>query len=223
MTAAPRPLKAYSVQEEDEGTGGIVFARSSAEARRNGSCIFGDGDFNWGKARRTPWADQYAPGPVPQLVMLDHGWWFHCNGCGVRIGDDEQEDENGDPIEQKPIEVGTAIYCTTECRERHLVDRAEATRVQDEAKESLRAELLRRVPGAEIADDDPHRPHHAHATKVDGRYVLKQVIIYFTFPGCKAGKATFRFDEIGQEPQVYICNCDLEAWNAWREQVGASA
>lgn len=62
-------LKAYYVLEDCENTGGIVFARSSAEARREGSREFGDGDFNWGRARRVPWADGYAPGPVPFKMM----------------------------------------------------------------------------------------------------------------------------------------------------------
>lgn len=83
-----KPLKAYKVTEPCEGAGGIVFARFNAEARRNGACEHGDGDFDSVECRRAPEFDQYAPGPVPDYALSDHGWFLWCKcGCGRKIED----------------------------------------------------------------------------------------------------------------------------------------
>jgi len=106
-----KQLRAYSVTEEDEQTGGIVFARSSAESRRIGSSKFGDGDFNWGQARRAQWADRYAPGPVPTLVMLANGWWFTCASCERRIVDSaDVDDAESEVSSEHAVEHGVTLY-----------------------------------------------------------------------------------------------------------------
>lgn len=81
-----KPLKAYCVSEEHEGTGGIVFAHHNAVARRHGACEFGDGDWESVTCRRAPEFDQYAPGPVPDYALSDNGWYLWCKcGCDRKI------------------------------------------------------------------------------------------------------------------------------------------
>jgi len=46
-------LKAYAVLEDCENTGGIVFARHSIVALRNGASTFGDGEIS-GRPTSTP-------------------------------------------------------------------------------------------------------------------------------------------------------------------------
>lgn len=117
-----KPLKAYAVQEPDEGTGGIVFAKSNAQARREGAQQFTDGDFFSVECRRLPWADKYAPGPVPFAVMLDYGWWQDCHGCGLRIeGEPDPDNEYGDgwpgPLVETP---NGGIFCCPSCHDRQV-------------------------------------------------------------------------------------------------------
>ncbi len=115
-----KPLKAYEVQERQEGYSTIVFATNSATARREGaaelSIDWEDVDF----CRRLPWADEYAgvKGGVPPLVCIDHGWWFQCAKCGCRINSDfEGWDKDGNFFDIKPIEERSLIYCSQSCKD----------------------------------------------------------------------------------------------------------
>lgn len=47
-------LKAYSVTEEYENTGGIIFAEHNIVARRIGASEYADGDFHAVTCRRAP-------------------------------------------------------------------------------------------------------------------------------------------------------------------------
>jgi len=210
-------LKAYSVQENDEGTGGIYYAEHSIVALRHGANEHGDGDISYFKATRAPWADEYAPGPCPQLVMIDHGWWMECHGCGVRIDSDLIEYSDTPDIpdrELKPVEIGHGLWCSAECRERDLKDRQERKDAEDKAKAAIEAMLLEKLPGVTVAGG-----HHAYVNKVDGVYVPEQVHIAFEFPGSKIGPGHFGHNKIGEEPHVTVCQGDLAAWEAWRESL----
>lgn len=219
------PLLAYCVQEQDELTGGFVFARSSAEARRVGSQQFGSGDFAWGRARRAQWADKYAPGPVPKLAMIDHGWWFECHGCQIKICDDMRDEETDDPLDLKPVEYGSAIYCSEACRDDWLEERRQRRFEEAVAIAELSALLAERLPGIEIVARDGHLVPHAYVVRqADGSWAPQQCSVGFTFPGCKVGLASYRYDKIGEEPRVSVCNGDLDAWNEWRAaQIPANA
>jgi hypothetical protein len=76
-----KPLKAYAVTETTEGTGGIVYAKTNAQARREGSCQFGDGDFHGWECRRAPEFDSMAPHGPSREDLFEHGWWFECEEC----------------------------------------------------------------------------------------------------------------------------------------------
>lgn len=81
-----KTLKAYSVTETCEDTGGIVYAEHHAVARREGASQFGDGDWSSVECRRAPEFDQYAEAGGPTLAqMQEHGWWTHCPCCERRI------------------------------------------------------------------------------------------------------------------------------------------
>ncbi len=203
-------LKAYTVLEDTENTGGIVFARSSAEARREGSCEFGDGDFNWGKARRAPWADEYAPGPVPWKVLFDHGWWTKCDGCGCTIQEGACDDDCNER-EFDIVEVGAAVYCTPECRERHLAEQEEHARIASVVIAHLTDRVLRACPGAIIAP-------HAHVYVRPGQarpHAVEVALVSFVFPGCRYGAAQLRFDRGDGPPTFSICRGDRIAFSRW--------
>lgn len=218
-----RPLIAYCVQEQDENTGGFVFARSSAEARRLGSSQFGSGDFDWGLARRAQWADKYAPGPVPKLAMVDAGWWFECHGCGIKIESEILDPETGDVLDLTPVEYGSAIYCSEDCRTDRLDEQRQRRFEEAVAISELSARLASTIPGIEIINDQENLTPHAYVVKANGEWQPQQCVVAFRFPGCKIGAGQYRYDKIGEEPHITICNGDREAWDAWRasQKVGA--
>lgn len=208
-------LKAFSVQEEDEGTGGIVFASSNVVARRLGANLYNDGEFAGLMVRRVAWADEYAPGPVPELVMVEHGWWFECMGCGVRIDESlEADNEDGTFRTLKPVELGHNLYCSDECHTAYVTDRAARKGAEALAAAALEAELGAKFPGVTIVG-----PTHVYVIKVDGIYAPKQVVVSFSFPGSTVGLGRYRIDEIGEAPHLTVCAGDKDAWDAWRESV----
>ena len=79
MTSAT--LKAYIVTEENEGHASVEFARHAIAARRVGANEL-DTDFEYVTCRRAPVFDEYAPGPVPALVIPE-GAAEHMPAKGV--------------------------------------------------------------------------------------------------------------------------------------------
>lgn len=205
-------LKAYSVLETDENTGGIVFAKSNIEARRNGSAEFGTGELGGWSVHRAPWADAFSPGPVPKVEMVKAGWHFECWHCGRRISSDEYDD-NDDPIEFTPVELGEEIFCCQGCLDAEVEQKADQKRITAETIADLSSMLLQKMPGAVI--DGSHYvyvPRHTHPIRAE------QAILSFTFPGERYGFASFRFDGAGNAPQVHVCNGDRAAFYRWRAE-----
>lgn len=111
-----KKLKAYVVQEGDEGCCTIEFATNGATARRQGASELNVEFEDVESCRRAPWADEFAPGPVPVRITLANGWWHTCSGCqctfdaeGRRDGDDDREDEF------EPVDVGGSSFCSPTC------------------------------------------------------------------------------------------------------------
>ena len=94
----PIPLiRAFKVTEENDGTGGIVFAKHNAVARREGACLYGDGDWDSVTCVRAPEFDHLSPGPVKDSDLQKAGWWIHCScGCERKITDGCVEDNEHD-------------------------------------------------------------------------------------------------------------------------------
>ena len=67
-------LKAYSVLETDENTGGIVFASRKEQAIRRATARYFDGEEPETVCQRAPWADQHANSGVPASLMIQHGF-----------------------------------------------------------------------------------------------------------------------------------------------------
>lgn len=76
-----RPLLAYRVVEDCESTGGIVFAKTNAQARRLGASDFNAGEFDGLICNRAPEFDKYCPGPVPREALFENGWYYECEEC----------------------------------------------------------------------------------------------------------------------------------------------
>lgn len=201
-------LKAYAVTDGYEGYGGIVFAKRSVEARRIGAGDLGIDFDEVESCRRQPDLDQYAPGPVPPLDLIAHGWWFECVHCGRRVSnnmDDEILDDGLNPADFVPRPAGkNAVFCGVGCEcADHMKQRG-----RDEAEEALIEVFEAKFSGATLTGI------HVY----DGPQLLPpedrggiRYAVYFTFPGSKYA-ATWQFGD----NHVSLDRCDAEAYKAWR-------
>jgi hypothetical protein len=211
-------MKAFAVQEDYEGTGDIYYADHAITAKKRFANEFSDGELNGVTCHRAPWADQFSPGPCPRLVMIDNGWWMECHGCGIRIDSDLEHflDDPEKPVEiLKPVEDARGLFCTEECRDRHLADKSARQAAEEAARAAIEARLLDKIPGVTIAGRT-----HIYVVKRDDLYVPQQCRVAFDFPGSKIGPAHFGHNEVGEEPGVTVCAGDLAAWEAWRASLG---
>lgn len=197
-------MKAFLVQETDDFTGGIVFAKTNAQARRQGADEFANGDFYSVTCRRASWADQYESTTVPKLAYIANGWTYDCCGCGKRIEDDVEEDL--DPVEHEHF-----IYCTPACRDRDMVERTEAAALEQMALAYEKTRLLKSVPTVTITSE------HVYSITYHGNRHIKQLILNFTFPKAKHGGGEWRFDNIGEKPVLKVSQGDLPAWYEFRD------
>ncbi|MBI0530323.1 hypothetical protein [Sphingomonas sp. TX0522] len=220
-------MKAYTVLETTEGTGGIVFAKHSVVARREGACQFGDGDFHSVTCSRTPWADRYAEaGDVPIGEMIDMGWHFECGSCGSRIDSDYLQ-ERGWLSEDVIGTQHTTPYCHAVCEARYGLARAEVQRLERRWIRRFRAIVRRRFPDAVLVPGEGlGGGARAYAGHSGGRLVIQDVDVRFEFPGMKVAPAwlsyrrrtpnlSARLPFSPSKPEWSCCHGDLAAFEAY--------
>lgn len=200
-------LLAYCVRETEEHTGGIVFAKTNAQARREGAAQYSDGDFHSVECFRAKWADIYTPGPVPILALVENGWWHECTGCGRRCSYDE--DDGGEPI--NPVEDSNGLFCTPACQVEFYREKTEIAYLSAVAIDTEKRRLSRILPGCVIAESA-----HVYTKVHHGVRYVHQIRLNFTFPGCAIGPASWGFNKVGEQPYASVCNGDLAAWELWR-------
>ena len=201
-------LKAYEVRDDWEGNCVIRFAKSNAQARREGAAEL---EIDWDQVehcRRRPQYDCYAPGAVPMMVRLADGWWFECHHCGRKIEEEDYGYDDGEYDEPlDPVEVGSAIYCTPACRGMRgawLRGRA--------AAESALCELIQvRWPNASI------RRVHVYGDRLEPSEYRDGLLVggikcsaHFDLPGLQYG-VDYHF---GDDKSLFVANADLDAFKA---------
>jgi hypothetical protein len=226
--AASNEFKAYSVLEECENTGGIVFAKHAITARKDGASLYNGGEFYGMSCRRAHWADKYASeGTVPAKLMIEHGWHFECSGCSQRI-DEHWLDDKGLPLDGVIGEQNGPVFCCRRCEVRH--DKREKRREEQQAAaiKMLRRMVLKRFPN--VAFVVGRFNEHAFCTEHKGAWVIEQAVVSFDFPGMKYGPACLRldrgaayFERIGPVmPEYSCCYGDRGAFNAFVEAARVS-
>ncbi|MCA0188094.1 MAG: hypothetical protein LCH90_19285 [Proteobacteria bacterium] len=199
-----KPLKAYSGQDNYEGYGAVVFASGGAEARRKVASKLGCEWEDIASCRRSPEFDQYAPGPIQPMTLIEHGWWIECQHCLRRVssemaGELEVDGLNPDDFIPRPSAEG-GVFCSEGCECSSHLERTG----REEAADALREVFEARFPGAEIIH--LHVAEGPKLTDDAGRFVVT-----FTFPGGQYGVSWGFGDEFCR-----VSQCDVEAWNAWR-------
>lgn len=174
-------MKAYIVTDDEdyEPLAVVVFAASDDAAIRKGAAELGLEQESVSCQEATE-LNRYAPGPVPPLVLIAHGWMFECGGCVERL--------DQDALEEKPrhLQRGENVYCSPWCR---LAD--VERRGRQVAQENLAARLAALclphfcavVRGMVVADYDPKTRRAKHVLGAE-----------FTFPGAQHGTGTWRAD-----------------------------
>ena len=225
-----KPLLAFAVQEDTEGSGGVVFAKTNAQARRFGACEFGDGDFHSVSARRAQWADKFAEqGWVPVAAYLDAGWYWYCSGCEKRIADGEEFGGEPDWTVDDVIEPRRGYaYHNQACYDAAMAYEAERTRRQQRAIERFKAIVQRRFPGVVFSQTKPGglNPQHAFASRGLKGWYTSQVIVSFEFPGMTIAPATLRYERSSgkhNKPAYYVCGGDRDAFEAWAKSIKPAA
>jgi hypothetical protein len=197
-----KSIKAYRVDvETHDAFSCIVFATNSAAARRDGA---NELDSCWEdveSCRRAPSYDQYAPGPVPNDVLIADGWWFECHGCTTTVSDDSFRAADGSVIDEGTYVVrAQQVFCSQECLARH--DASE--RMNVDAQAALIELVETKFPGCKIESV------HVYGNKLEASKPGHGVkcLAYFTFPGAQ-GFSEYRF---GDGP--YVPKMDLESFEA---------
>lgn len=209
-----KPLLAYAVLENDENTGGIVFARHAITAHRIGADQYADGEFGYVSCRRAKWADEYAEtGIVPASVMVWHGWHFECSYCGRRIEEDRPAHKKWTPDFVIGNGNGGMVFCDRACciADKHRRDFDERLQARTVAHYAKRLE--KRLPGITVLPiDKAYTGSHVYVS--GGR--IQQFTISFDWPGQSIGSASFRWAGPGKgKPHVTCCNGDADAFEAF--------
>lgn len=198
-------LKAYMVREPDEGHCVIRFATNNATARREGA---NELDLEWEdieSCNRRPEFDCYAPGPVPPLVLIEHGWWFECHHCGRKIDEymaDEIDADGFDSADFTPVASGHEVFCCAACQaQRHAEQRGNKA-----AKVALIELFDAKFPNCTIKDV------HVYGDKLEPPDKGgMRCTVSFLFPGAKYG-ATYEYGA----KDLYVAQGDLPAFYAWQ-------
>jgi hypothetical protein len=202
-------MKAFTVTDECGDSAAIIFARHAVTARRLGAnelnCEFGDVSCH-----RSPTFDEYVTqGSVPARVLIeDHGWHFTCGYCGHHV-DDEHEHAVYD------YEAGWPY-----CNPWHWLNRkekmADMRRLKREAEALARAkwpaiaDWLSAPPDLRILPNDNKQPALSVFLTPQNKKYVTGASVRFVFGGRFAADWT-----VGDET-VRVCQCDLEAWNAFK-------
>ncbi len=215
-----KDLKAFIITADDPEETQIIFDKSSIGAKRHWANHQGWGDEIGGiTSRRQPHLDQYAPGPVPPLVLIEDGWWFECFGCGQTINDGTILDQG-----LKPVEDGLeGVYCTVECQAKDKKEKTTMKRWEVRLKRLYKAKLLKKFP--ELTVDKEHVCICKESPNGVGIVRINQIVLDFKFPGCKYG-GSYRIDSdysgkqggrLRKQPIITIANGDLAVWEEYYE------
>lgn len=207
--------KAFVVLEEMEGTGGIVFAKTNAQARRIGSETYADGDFDMVTCRRAPYADHcVSTGRVPVSLLIENGWHFECAWSGMRI-DLEALDELDLWPEDVVGDQDSLVFLNGVYEAEHRLEQAKNKHFATRWTRRLRRFVLAKFPDAKVL---PSATFDVSASTCRGKTTLRHCRVAFNFPGGANGPASLDYNRdrpSGRKLSFYCCNGDREAFETW--------
>ncbi|WP_040616636.1 hypothetical protein [Roseibium sp. TrichSKD4] len=217
--------KAFIVQETQEYTGGIIYAKSNVEARRFGANAFNGGDFSGLHVNRAKQYDKFEQTGVPARLLIADGWHFECHGCGMTVDEDNLE-ETGLSADGVVGFEPSRIYCCHHCRRNSMAGNAARKAFGEGFLDMMKDRLRNRFPGTEF-DFGSHR-HHVYVP-ISRPIVVQQAMVHFSFPGMKIGPASIVYEHYGNHGQMLIgpvrlefrcCAGDREAFEKFATEPG---
>lgn len=209
-------MPAFMVQETDEMTGGIIFAKSAIEARKIGANEWNGGELAGMTVSRRKDLDQFAGSGVPFSLLVDEGWRGECTGCGCHIDEESLYDRG---LESSDV-VGTsnaAVFCCRPCKDEYAARKDRENQAGREFQKRLCDIVRRRFPDANAVT-----PRHVYAAEDGGVMTIRQAVVSFEFPGMKIASAHLRYEHghgIGPNRPYYTCSRgDREAFEAWAKR-----
>lgn len=210
-----KPNKAFVVLEEMENTGGIVFAKTNAQARRIGASRFSDGDFDSVSCRRAPYADHCVGiGGVPASLLIENGWHFECSWSGERI-DLDMLDERGLYVEDVVGDQEGLVFLNSVYEAEFWLEQARRAHFAKRSTRRLQQFVLAKFPDAKLL---PKARFDAGASVHCGKVILRHCRVPFDFPGQQIGPASLDYnrDRKGERKLGFrCCSGDREAFEAW--------
>lgn len=202
--------KAYVVSEEYEGTCAIVFANSSAAARREGAAQLNMTFEEVDSCRRAQWADGFSKdGKIPIEAALDNGFWVECDHCGERL--DYLRDEGF------AVPVGTFgghAYCTPACEHAEAISRADRRLCEAFGREVIKHKL-RTMYGGQLSPclyGGIFSPY-VYVSRDSGDLQIFELGLDFKFTGGKYdGRLRYKRCEEPDPWHATIARGDLDAW-----------
>lgn len=217
-------MQAYSYQETDEWTGGIIFAKSPIDARRNAANYLNRDGIGGLKINRRKDLDRYEETGVPARVLVAEGWNFECNGCGMRVDEDNLLDIG---LSHKHV-VGNEsgwVFCCHSCRADYLSEKAARDAYGEAFLDMLREMVCTRFPSVQHNFDKFQS--HVYCQSDADQISVVQALVKFDFPGREYAPATLEYRHEGihgptligpVKPQFYCSNGDQEAFEAMATQ-----
>lgn len=213
-------LKAFSVTEDGEGSGGVYFARHSITAKKQMMDDMGHDELRGISARRLPWADKYAGQGVPMREMVAIGWWGECHHCGEQINE-ETMSEAGRHVDGVVGTIGGTIFCDANCETAEAEYQAERKAECAKAVKLMRCIAEKRL-GRKLAFFTGGFNEHVYVVKQGGLWSIQQASVGFKFDGQKHGSVALKYDAKyhggpygPHQPEFFCPNGDLEAFQAW--------
>jgi len=211
-------LKAFVVLDTYENMGGIVFAKTNAQARRMGAETFADGDFHNVTCRRAPYADHCAEdGHVSNTLLIDNGWHFECAWSGERI--DQYTLQEKGLVSEDVIGHQHGLAFTTAVHEaEYRLDKARKDRFGLRWRRRFAKIVQRRFPDAKIIPGG-----HSSVSRIQGVYRLTQCRVEFDWSDKQISAAAFEFTAFGylpgeqlqRRPNLLCAMGDKAMFEAW--------
>lgn len=187
---------AWMVSDDDEGCATVVFHHHGPAARRMGCGEVGS-EFEYCTAKRAPQFDQYAEqNKVPQMALLEDGWWLSCHHCQHQIREEERDEDENTPLDQVVV-IGDSVFCNQQCKESQDSEKQKS----NEAFEVFKKKVQAARPDLEFTDFEGEWP-----------WITKTAC--FQFPGSQYG-GSVRSDD--GEIQWSVANGDKAAWQEYEQ------
>lgn len=216
-------LKAFSVIDKEEHTGGIVFASTAKEAERKGAIKYEMYDPRVTPSTRAPYADCYSDtGIVPASTLIENGWTFSCSSCGETIDDDAFNERDFYPCDVCGNQDGP-IFCNKTCKAKYEYIKALTEHFGLRWRRRLARLVKSKIPSAQIIPETIMTKPYVDKTK--NGYKINDIRVEFKIPEIEDFKGLIKVKRSkyennaqgGKKARRITFSCEKRHEDAFRE------